>query len=325
MFAAHVRQNGDIQTVEEHCRHTAKITSVILSDHGLMNTGYLAGLLHDMGKYSQAFHHYIMDSFNGKPVAKGSVVHTFAGVRLLLEMFHKNEGGSFSDISCELIAYAVGAHHGLFDIVDDDMNSGFQYRIEKHQEYYREIKNNFFACCADEKTVSEFFSIADREITDCLVKVRAMVDSGNPEKANQELFFYTGLLARFLLSAVIEGDRMDTAYFMAGHNGIPPEITNRILPDWKAMLDHLKNYISELTDDNTPIGKARKNISEQCAAFCEHPAGLYRLNVPTGGGKTLSAMRFALAHAKEKGKRRIFYVAPLISILEQNVQVIDHL
>ena len=85
MFAAHVRKNGDIQSVEEHCKHTAQITSVVLSDHGLMNTGYLAGLLHDMGKYSQAFHNYIMDSFYGKPVIKGSIVHTFAGVRLLLE------------------------------------------------------------------------------------------------------------------------------------------------------------------------------------------------------------------------------------------------
>ena len=322
MFVAHVRKNGDIQSVEEHCQHTAQITSVILSDHGLMNTGYLAGLLHDMGKYSQAFHHYIMDSFNGKPVTKGSVVHTFAGVRLLLEMFHKNDGQSFSDISCELIAYAIGAHHGLFDVVDEDMNSGFQYRMENHQEYYQEIKNNYFAYCSDEKTILELFSMADREINGCLVKVREMVDSGNPEKANQELFFYTGLLARFLLSAVIEGDRTDTAYFMTGHNGVPPEIVNRVLPDWKVMLDHLENDISKLTDVNTPIGKARKNISEQCAAFCDHPAGLYRLNVPTGGGKTLSGMRFALAHAKEKGKRHIIYVAPLISILEQNVQVI---
>ena len=134
MFAAHVRKNGDIQSVEEHCQHTAKNTSVILSDHGLINTGYLAGLLHDMGKYTKAFHHYIIDSFNGKPVAKGSVVHTFAGFRLLLEMFHKNDGQSFSDISCELIAYAIGAHHELFDVVDENMNSGFQYRMEKHQE-----------------------------------------------------------------------------------------------------------------------------------------------------------------------------------------------
>ena len=70
------------------------------------------------------------------------------------------------------------------------------------------------------------------------------------------------------------------------------------------------------------IGKVRKSISEQCAAFFDRPAGLYRLNVPTGGGKTLSAMRFALAHAQKKEKRRIIYVAPLISILEQNVQVI---
>lgn len=322
MFAAHVRKNGDIQSVEEHCQHTAQIASVILSDHGLMNTGYLAGLLHDMGKCSQAFHNYIMDSFHGNSVIKGSVVHTFAGVRLLLDMFHKDDGRSYSDISCELIAYAVGAHHGLFDVVDEDMNSGFQYRREKHQEYYHEIKNNYFAYCADEKKITELFALADREITDCLEKVRSMVDLAHPEKANQELFFYIGLLARFLLSAVMEGDRTDTAYFMAGHNGIPSRIVNRILPDWKVMLDHLENHISKLTDVNTPVGRARKNISEQCAAFCDYPAGLYRLNVPTGGGKTLSAMRFALAHAKEKGKRRIIYVAPLISILEQNVQVI---
>lgn len=322
MFAAHVRKNGDVQSTEEHCKHTAEIASFILNDYGLGNAGYLAGLLHDMGKFSQAFHNYIMDGFNGKPVKKGSVVHTFAGVRFLLDEFHKNQGTSLTDISCELIAYAIGAHHGLFDVVDEDMDSGFQYRKEKHQEHYQEAKDNFLLYCENERQLAEHFSLADHEITDSLLKIKEMVDSTNPTKANQELLFYIGLLARLLLSAVMEGDRADTAYFMAGNDGIPPEAINRVLPDWNEMFAHLECCISGLTDTTTLIGKARKSISEQCKAFYACPAGLYRLNVPTGGGKTLSAMRFALAHAKEKGKRRIIYVAPLISILEQNVQVI---
>ncbi|MCI6255808.1 MAG: CRISPR-associated helicase Cas3' [Clostridiales bacterium] len=72
----------------------------------------------------------------------------------------------------------------------------------------------------------------------------------------------------------------------------------------------------------TGIQKARRQISDQCRLFAEQPGGIYRLNVPTGAGKTLSSLRYALAHAAQWNKSRIIFTAPLLTILEQNAQVI---
>ena len=320
MFIAHIRQNGETQSVKEHCQNTAVIAANVLSDVHLDRTGYLAGLLHDMGKCSRAFYCYITDSFYGKPVKRGSVVHTFAGVRYMLENFHHTSSFSFADISCELITYAIGAHHGLFDVVDNQQCSGFIYRMEKHQEYYEEVKKNFLSECIGRKEIETCFERSQQEITACLQKIMNIAKNVDNEKANQELYFYLGLLARLLLSAIMEGDRKDTAAFIRG-DASEDYLTKPELPPWKEILEHMESHIASLTSD-TPIGIARKNISDQCRAFYDHPSGIYRLNVPTGGGKTLSAMRFAAAHALEKGKRRIIYVAPLISILEQNAEVI---
>ena len=320
MLIAHIRANGDSQSVKAHCQNTADIAANILTDTELKSAGYLAGLLHDMGKCTKAFNDYITDSFLGKPVKKGSVVHTFAGVRYLMEHFHHESSFSFADIACELIAYAVGAHHGLFDAVDDRGYSGFKYRLENHQEHYGEAVENYCRECADPKTIESYFEKAQQEITACLHKAMNLAKNDDFGKANQELYFYLGLLARLLLSAIIEGDREDTAAFMRGDDS-KRRLAQEELPPWKEILHRLENHIASLASD-TPIGIARQNISNQCRAFYDCPAGLYRLNVPTGGGKTLSAMRFAAAHAMKKGKRRIIYVAPLISILEQNADVI---
>jgi CRISPR-associated endonuclease/helicase Cas3 len=66
----------------------------------------------------------------------------------------------------------------------------------------------------------------------------------------------------------------------------------------------------------------RQSISDQCEAFSDNPCGIYRLNVPTGGGKTLSSLRYALAHAEKYGKKRIIFIIPLLSVLDQNAKVI---
>lgn len=73
---------------------------------------------------------------------------------------------------------------------------------------------------------------------------------------------------------------------------------------------------------DSPIDRARRAISDQCRQAAQQPGGVFRLNVPTGGGKTLSSLRFALAHARRHRKQRIIFTSPLLSILEQNAAVI---
>ena len=92
-------------------------------------------------------------------------------------------------------------------------------------------------------------------------------------------------------------------------------------PVWAARLAYLEEKLQG-KPHNGEIDNARQKISETCGAFAEKASGIYRLNVPTGGGKTLSSLRYALAHAKQFGKKRLIFTSPLLSILEQNAKEI---
>lgn len=320
LFPAHIREDGAIQTVAEHCRESAIIASSLLSGLGLGQTALLAGLLHDMGKMRIAFKEYIQAATEGKPIRRGSVNHTFAGVKYLLESFHETgETSSYTELASELVAYAVGAHHGLFDAVNEDGVSGFEHRRAYDNDEYNEAIQNYVNHCVGHDELRRLFHIAEHEIEtigDKIVKIPTTPDSNT---ANKEVMFYFGLLARLLLSAVIEGDRCSTARFMGTYSNEPISGNRRNL--WQVALDSLERQLCDMPCE-TKVNQARHEISDACRMFADRPSGLYRLNVPTGGGKTLASLRFALAHARKWGKKHIFYIAPLISILEQNVDVI---
>lgn len=321
-FPAHIRirENGekDMQTVAEHCRGTARYAAECLSLIGLSNAAYLAGLLHDLGKATAQFQAYIEGAANGEDVKRGAVVHTFAGARMLLEQYHGPEPSSYDDITCELLAFAIGAHHGLFDCIGEKRASGFQHRLLSHNDEYRESIQNYLCSCAGRDEIDRLFQASCLELTEVFEKIqnRLCRDAG---LARQELPFYIGLTARLLLSAVVQGDRRDTAEFM---NEIArPVFSGDRRPVWRACLRHMEQKLDQFPSD-TDIQKARQQISSQCRAFAEQPGGVYRLNVPTGAGKTLSSLRYALAHAARWNKARIIFTAPLLTILEQNAQII---
>lgn len=322
VFPAHIRSQDDgtkeIQTVAEHCRKTACYAEECLSGIGLSKAAYLAGLLHDMGKATPQFQAYIKSVTNGESVQRGAVVHTFAGARLLLEQYHGPAPVSYDDITCELLAFAIGAHHGLFDCVGENRASGFQHRLLSHDSEYHESTQNFLNGCTSREEVDSLFRVACQELT----KVFEQIQDGlcrNSALAGQELSFYIGLLARLLLSAVIQGDRRDTSEFMTGI--ARPSFPEDKRSMWETRLRYMEQRMKAFSAD-TEIRKARQQISQQCRLFAERPGGVYRLNVPTGAGKTLSSLRYALAHAARWNKSRIIFTAPLLTILEQNAQII---
>lgn len=317
---AHINQQGDTQSVRDHCYGCAAYAAQALKSVGLARTAFLAGLLHDTGKAKTAFSEFICDATSGRDVVRGSVNHTFAAVRYILEHWHKAGGEfDFSDVTAELLAFAVGSHHGLFDCIDRHQNSGFFHRQTKEGIGYEEAVQNFLCECADEAALDALFRQAVQETTPIIEKISQLSLQEADEAANTETSFYTGLLARLLLSAVIEGDRRDTAEFMDGF--VFPSWPEDMRPIWQTRLSFLEQKLSGFSSTK-PIDRARQTISNRCAAFAAQPSGVYRLNVPTGGGKTLSGLRFALAHAAKWNKSRILFTAPLLSILDQNANVI---
>lgn len=314
-YWAHKREtkSGQIvwQTLREHLRGAARRAAECLRPVGLENAAYLAALLHDAGKAAPAFQKYLAA---GDHSARGQVIHSFQGCRYLMEQFHEETDPVRTGVmASELLAFAIGAHHGLFDCVDPTRRIGLKYRAEKQGISYEESVQGLFSQGISKQEIERLFSSAVGEIDPILKQLeRESVD-------DHEYFFVVGLLARLLLSAVIEGDRYDTAAFMEGNT--PPNLPEDMTPVWAARLAYLEEKLQGKPHDGE-IDNARQKISETCGAFAEKASGIYRLNVPTGGGKTLSSLRYALAHAKQFGKKRLIFTSPLLSILEQNAKEI---
>ena len=298
------------QTVWAHLIGTARRAGECLRSVGLEKTAYLAGLLHDMGKFTAEFQRYLAQGDRSK---RGSVIHTFQGCRYVMERYHREGAPALSVIAAELISFAIGAHHGLFDCVDPARKIGLQYRAEKENISCDEALRGFFSQEISEEEIDRLFFAASGELDPIIEQLeRTYAD-------DREYFFAVGLLARLLLSAVIEGDRCDTAAFINGASAHrwPADMT----PIWKERLYYLEEKLAQFCSEK-PIVKARQQISATCRAFAEKPPGIYRLDVPTGSGKTLSSLRYALAHAARFRKKRLIFTAPLLSILEQNADVI---
>lgn len=314
-YLAHIleseNKNVITQTVSAHSRNAADISGKCLEDIGLFQVGYLAGLLHDIGKCKAEFQDYLLN----RTKRRGEVNHTFAGCRMILEFFHSENACSPQDATAELLAYAVGAHHGLFDCVNQEHQSGFLHRLKKENIGYGESRSGFLSDCAKRTELEQRFQEANLELSPVYEKISNMV----PEERAEEFAFYLGILARLLCSAVMEGDRLDTATFMGGSMQI--EHPSDLTAFWRVYLNRVEEKLQQFPP-KTAIDCARGKISAACRAFSEKKGGIYRLNVPTGAGKTLSSLRYALAHAAHFKKRRIFFVSPLLSILEQNAQVI---
>lgn len=109
-------------------------------------------------------------------------------------------------MTAEIAAYAAGAHHGLYDCIDQDHQSGFRARLNSDDKMnYPEAEKEFLAQCMDGAKLKQLFEQANEQLTPVY---NWIVQNGNMEQ-----FFYLGLVARLILSAVIDGDREDTANF----------------------------------------------------------------------------------------------------------------
>ena len=306
------------QSVSDHCHEAASFAAHDLEAVGIPNAGYLCGLLHDAGKFQEGYQQYLRDAVQGIPVKRGAVIHTFQGCRFLLDSFHGDTPATYQDVTSEILAYAVGSHHGLFDCVDTKKRSGFMHRITEDITSYQETISAYFELCADQETIRSYFSQACSEMEVIYQKFELLTKDTPDEKYGEEMAFYLGLLTRLLLSATIDGDRQSTADFMNGQSSTLPEADETL---WQTCLEHCEKELSHFPNLSA-IENARHEISFLCAAAGKMGPGVFRLNIPTGSGKTLSSLRFALHHAVKWNKKRIIFVSPLLSILEQNAKVI---
>lgn len=325
VYPAHIRIESDeqiVQSVQEHCRNTAKYAGESLKEVGLYCTAYLAGLLHDMGKFKVEFKEYLEASEKGN-TRKGNVVnHTFAGVRFVLERYHSfsKQSEELDEYTAEIIACAIGAHHGLFDCLNKEGISGFSHRMNKEDIGYEESRDNFLAFCATENEVDELFQKAKKEIKQIVALINPLLS--NERKRRGEAEFYVGLLAKLVLSAVIEGDRRDTAEFK--NKQFEPHFSELLDQIWEECLSYAEDQHKALREKakQSPVNDAREAIAQQCRSLSKIAGRIFRLYTPTGSGKTLSVLIAVLILAKEARKSRIIFTFPLLTILDQNAKEI---
>lgn len=305
-FTAHKRESdGVVQTVSEHCNNTAILAESYLVDLDLGKAGRIIGLLHDAGKLTSEFDDYINGISNA---ARGSIDHSYAGAKYLYDMAEDDR----TEIAGIGLAHTIISHHGLHDWVDNDCRDYFKIRTSK-KEGYDQVLNNLYEIIGD-NDLDKLFSAAAEEWLAAANRIKP--------KDKIEFTYYIGMLERLLLSALIDADRTDTSDFMSNAETLHSTDNSKL---WYSMNNRMDELLENFANETGSIPIQRRSISDRCAEFAKHQVGVCKLIVPTGGGKTLSSMRFAIKQCMNFGKKRIFYIAPFMSILEQNSEIIEAL
>lgn len=308
LAARYDKGTGARQPLEAHARQVAARCAEACEPLGLQKLGYLAGLLHDAGKAGQPFQDYLFER-NG-PAARGSVNHSSCGARYVWE--HLSGGAAPGRLAADLMAAAMSGHHsGLPDCLTPGGTDGLRQRLYPERDVGAEAAlAAFFTCGVTEAEVEALFPQAAAEVAALharLQGIAAVAPEGQRRRMEAALL---GMAARFLVSCLLDADRCDARIWEAG----PLPEVQVDWTDWAARLErHLAGF-----DPKPPINRIRAAIADACLAAVGRGPGVYQLYVPTGGGKTLSSLRFALGTAAAGGARRVFYVAPYKTILEQN-------
>lgn len=321
-FIAHISQKDErVQSLSDHLKETSSFCGQFTDEIGLKEVGEKIGLVHDLGKASIEFQNYIR-SANGKidPDAddyvdfqemKGKIDHSTAGAQMIFDEL--KDKGAEGYLTAQVLALCLASHHsGLIDCISPDGNDSFSHRMEKSHDrtHKEEVEKNLQKIGIELKQSSD--------IQKLLVSKFNNLHEDNDSK--DTFMFKCGLLIRFLFSCLIDADRLSTADFESLENF---QIRNyNQYCSWDVLIDRLNNRLKDFdnTENKNEVDQLRMKVSQYCFDAASKPKGLYQLTVPTGGGKTLASLRFALNHAKIHKMKRIFYIIPYTSIIDQNAE-----
>ena len=260
------------QPLSEHLQNVAERAREFAEPLGFADVSELTGLLHDMGKYSEAFQEYL----SGERPGSVETHHAVYGAALA---FQRSWFGP---------AFSVGGHHaGLHNRSDlQELVRGKRYDAMNRLD-----------------PLVKRFEAELGKIPNKLAEPEFVEHSGDPAVAE----FYV----RMLFSCLVDADFLDTEQFSSGRERYPAKL------DVPLLLNRLQARRCKF-DSSGELNRLRNGVFEDCLAKAVEPPGFFSLTVPTGGGKTLSSMAFALEHARLHAMQRIIVVIPYLSIIEQN-------
>ncbi len=287
---AHVRKDEHgkfiVHDLEEHLSGVAGLASDFALRFGSSDWAHLVGLWHDLGKYSQAFQHRIktLSGFDAEAHLEGKagkVDHSTAGAQYAMTQL---------GLTGRILAYLIAGHHaGL-----PDWHTG-------------EARGKALKVRLDEQ--SHLASALSQHIP------QSILSQPNPTSPLLGGSAGFALWVRMLFSSLVDADFLDTESFMDADKAKNRQNSSSM----QVLLQQFNAQMDLNFSDNTTkkINRIRWNVLQQCRKKADSPAGIFSLTVPTGGGKTLSSLAFALEHAVVHKKGRVIYVIPYTSIIEQ--------
>ena len=311
-YIAHVRESDEEpQPLEHHLLGAMRLAEFAGEALGIRHITGLAGLLHDLGKYAIAFQDYLREAVAHPeaPPKRGSVDHSTAGGRLLYDIYHKQRG---KGVLAEIVGNAIISHHSsLHDYISPELETPYLRRVRDKEDVpeYEACTRLFFERVMDREAFEHY-------VEQAVLEMNAYFAIPSPFTMEMKCLYLT----KYVFSALIDADRTDTRRFeeqIAENEEQAPNPEELFKNYYTKLLDKLRE-LSSHASPTTPINQLRKEMSEQCEQAAFKPSDIYTLSIPTGGGKTLASLRYALRHAIEHHKKRIIYVLPYTTIIEQN-------
>jgi CRISPR-associated endonuclease/helicase Cas3 len=305
--------HGPDHVLVDHLRAVAALAAKA-APPGASDWAYLAGLWHDLGKFRPGFQRYIrLDGdahIEGRALIGRDKTHSAAGAVHALQMLEQRFGEPGRRAGW-LLAHLIAAHHaGLYDY------AGLTERLigGGQADSGREHREALAAC-----TNSHPDLLALPGTLDARSLLPAIPGLRQREPLAQSLWL------RMLFSALVDADFLDTEAYLdrsrAGRRaGFPP--LAEYLARLDVHLDRMAQRVRAAGRADEPVMRARARVLADCRAAAGQPPGVFSLQVPTGGGKTLASLAFALRHAVAHGLERVIVAIPYTSIVEQTVDVL---
>lgn len=288
--------SGEKETLRHHAQRVSQLCGEFLKPIGYTEIGNVLGTLHDFGKASDRF----AEVLEGKRV---HVNHAYPGAALAYFQYKQKK-------TAKMLAAVIAAHHSHLD-------SSCILRLKELMQGTGsgcDEEGNTFSLfgAAEMKEALEVFQTENSQLMQ--IKIPHPLSDVDDPIADM-------LLARFLLSALADADYSASAEHFkpdylethTGQNLNPDETLEHLL--------QLRNEKQKISTSSAALNVLRDQLFEDCLHAAEQPPGLFTLTAPTGLGKTLSLLAFALKHCiKHRQMRRIVLILPYLAILEQNVR-----
>ena len=282
------------QTLQSHSVNVGEMAAEFARVFGAQEIACQTGKLHDLGKYSEAFNHRL----HGGP----SVDHATAGAKIAVERW--------GNVIGKLMAFCIAGHHaGLANGNGEGDNR-------------RTLKQRLALQFGADIPALDNLWQQEIKFPQNLSTPPLKADAHHP-------FFSYAFFTRMLYSCLVDADYLDTEAFYlklenkAAERGGYPDL-NALQHNFNQFINTFRQRIAQAPEQteaekrNAALNRLRSEILDHAVEQAAQPQGLFTLTVPTGGGKTFTSMAFALEHAKRHGMRRVIYVIPFTSIIEQN-------